>query len=627
MAIGSRMGGAYVEVEADTSKFAAQLSKQLLKAAREARPAAKQAGEVIGEAMISGILRAIRSRAPEVRAQVRAMLSGLDMTATLNVRVNEAQIQRAGDAVESLGRRLNANVDRMGRNASANTNTATSDIERSAGGAMRRIANMASTVMGNVKNLVTSVSSSIGGAIMNLANQTTSVSGLIIMMIKIIATALGSVAIADMFIAIGREVTKLIGLVGLLPAALGAVGVIAGTVMIGMRGMSDAIKEAFTGTDPKKLQEAMKNLSASAKNFVMDIRNARPYFDQLARSVQENIFKGLISVVPDLIANLGPALSKGMNQLGVSVGSLMQGFTRALIDPKTVDFLERLMEVSDNLLNKIGLSLTNLFYSLIGAADASLGSFEDLGNKVAGVIDTFSAWLDDKVASGEFEKWLKDGIQTLKDLKDLGLAVMGLLDTMFDGATDDNKTFIQSVTDLINAFKRFYESKDGQKALQDIALAGELAYNAFQNILIMAVSLNSAIARIVGTVENLINAFRNLKAAQGGTKLLAPTNTSGASGGGMGKFARGTITSGPQTALIGESGREAVIPLTDPARARQLANASGLTRMLGRAAETIGVQVFIGNEQLDSRTIRVVRASNAQSSRDAGYQGLSVATA
>lgn len=620
------MGGAYVEVEADTSKFAAQLSKQLLKAAREAKPAAKQAGEVIGEAMVSGILRAIRSRAPEVRAQVRAMLSGLDMTATLNVRVNEAQIQRAGNAVESLGRRLNANVDRMGRNASANTNTATSDVERSAGGAMRRISGMASTVLGNVKNLVSSVSSSIGGALMNLAEQTTSVSGLVILMVKIIATALASVAIADMFIAIGREVAKLISLVGLLPAALGAVGVIAGTVMIGMRGMSDAIKEAFTGTDPKKLQEAMKNLSASAKNFVMDVKNARPYFDQLAKSVQENIFKGLISVVPDLIANLGPALSKGMNQLGTSVGSLMQGFTKALIDPKTVDFLERLMEVSDNLLNKIGLSLTNLFYSLIGAGDASLKSFEDLGNKVAGVIDTFSAWLDDKVASGEFEKWLKDGIQTLKDLKDLGVAVMGLLDTMFDGANDDNKTFIQSITDLINAFKKFYESKDGQQALKDIAIAGELAYNAFQNIMIMVVSLTSSIAIAIGKIESMISAIHNLRAASGDIKLLRPT-TMTPSGGGMGKFARGTITSGPQTALIGESGREAVIPLTDPARARQLANASGLTRMLGRAAETIGVQVFIGNEQLDSRTIRVVRASNAQSSRDAGYQGLSVATA
>lgn len=626
MAIGSRMGGAYVEVEADTSKFAAQLAKQLKRAMKAAEPMAREGGKGIGEAMVDGILRAIRSRAPEVRAQVRAMLSGLDMTATLNVRVNEAQIRRAGDAVESLGHRMVSNVDRVRRNVSANAAGSAEEMTETAGGAMRRLTTMASTVLGNVKGLVSSFSSSIGGAFMNLAQQTTSVSGVIIMIIKLIATALASVVITDMFISIGREVMNLIGLIGLVPAALGSVAVVAATVMIGMRGMSDAIKEAFTGNDPKKLKEAMKDLSASAKNFVTDVKNAKPYFDKLTKSVQESIFKGLISVVPDLITNLGPALSKGMNQLGTSVGSLMQGFTKALIDPKTVDFLERLMEVSDNLLNKIGLSLTNLFYSLIGAGDASLKSFEDLGNKVAGVIDTFSAWLDEKVASGEFEKWLKDGIQTLKDLKDLGVAVMDLLGTMFDEGTDDNKTFIQSITDLIKAFKEFYESKDGQQALKDIATAGELAYNAFQNITIAVNSLVAAIAKVTGAVDNLVNSFRNLKAAQGNTKIMQPT-TMTPSGGGMGKLAQGTITSGPQTALIGESGREAVIPLTNPARARQLANASGLTSMLGRAAETIGVQVFIGNEQLDARTVRVVRATNAQSSRDARYQGLAAATA
>lgn len=46
-------------------------------------------------------------------------------------------------------------------------------------------------------------------------------------------------------------------------------------------------------------------------------------------------------------------------------------------------------------------------------------------------------------------------------------------------------------------------------------------------------------------------------------------------------FANGGIVNGPTAALIGEAGREVVIPLTRPARARQLAEQSGLLDVIG----------------------------------------------
>lgn len=75
------------------------------------------------------------------------------------------------------------------------------------------------------------------------------------------------------------------------------------------------------------------------------------------------------------------------------------------------------------------------------------------------------------------------------------------------------------------------------------------------------------------------------------------------------EYAEGGLVQQPTHALIGEAGPEVVIPLTKPNRAAQLMQQSGLAGMLSAAASIINV--FIGNEQLDSRTVRIVEANNA----------------
>jgi ABC-type transporter Mla subunit MlaD len=88
------------------------------------------------------------------------------------------------------------------------------------------------------------------------------------------------------------------------------------------------------------------------------------------------------------------------------------------------------------------------------------------------------------------------------------------------------------------------------------------------------------------------------------------------------EYAEGGLVTQPTQALIGEAGAEVVIPLTRPARAAELMRLSGLDRMLAPAVPS--VQVFVGNEQLDSRTYRIVTENNSalSSSLAFGARGL-----
>jgi hypothetical protein len=81
--------------------------------------------------------------------------------------------------------------------------------------------------------------------------------------------------------------------------------------------------------------------------------------------------------------------------------------------------------------------------------------------------------------------------------------------------------------------------------------------------------------------------------------------------GGAKAFADGDIVTKPTFGIFGENGPEVVVPLTKPARAAQLLEQSGLSSMLSGGPTQ--VLVFVGNEQLDSRMVRIVeRNNNAQ---------------
>lgn len=95
-------------------------------------------------------------------------------------------------------------------------------------------------------------------------------------------------------------------------------------------------------------------------------------------------------------------------------------------------------------------------------------------------------------------------------------------------------------------------------------------------------------------------------------KHLASTIGGGALAGARG-FADGGMVYLPETVNVAEEGPEVIIPLTKPARAAQLVRDSGLSALLGTGDTQ--VMVFIGDEQLEARMVKVVQANNTSQSR------------
>ncbi len=168
--------------------------------------------------------------------------------------------------------------------------------------------------------------------------------------------------------------------------------------------------------------------------------------------------------------------------------------------------------------------------------------------------------------------------------------------------------------------------------IKDLGNAVGITDAAFNRLFGSAVALgelsidpdHSGIDATARSVENLTGQINQAirRALALAKAVLAIVPFGGILGFGLRGFADGDIITQPTVGLMGESGPEVVIPLTKPARAAQLARESGLDQILGMGSTQ--VLVFIGNEQLDARVVRIVERNNANQGLmlTQGFRGL-----
>jgi hypothetical protein len=236
----------------------------------------------------------------------------------------------------------------------------------------------------------------------------------------------------------------------------------------------------------------------------------------------------------------------------------------------------------------------------------------------------FEQSLDDMIAE------LNNGSRTLEINSQAGrdnqLAILGAAEALIRQRDETIK-----LTGDTNTANATFETN--RKRLEDAAVAAGISRDRFQELTdkILAVPGPVATGVTPGTLSNLntaISRFQTLGAllgsviTQAARAAAAAANAGyGAQGGGgsIPAYADGGIVTKPTLGLIGEAGDEAVIPLSNPARAAALLNQSGLSAMMSPQ-----VNVYIGNEQIDAyiRTQTANELNNTARSMSYGTRGI-----
>ena len=566
------LGTASVSVEAETSGFGKGLPAKIKAALAGSDREAKAAGKRIGRHIVDGIGDEVLRRTPALRRRINAMLRGITVTAKVKVNLD---VDAGGVQAKRLAARLRG------------------QLEGNIFGSLKSSSNMFGGLFGSLipKSLPQLAAMLSGGAF-------------------------AATALAGAINATGRELLNVVKLSAFLPASLAALSATVAAVKVGFLGVGDAIS-AVLSKDPTKLAEALKGLTPSARSFVLEIKKALPILDRIKSATQESLFKPLRGVFTNLINSLGPSLIRGLSTVAGSIGTLLAGIGSSLVSPETKAFLDSLFASTARIITTLSGPITSLLNALIKAAGAALPSLVDLaGGSLGSVIKKFADWLNQVVSDGRFQKFLDSASRTLSDIWYVIKEVALLFGVLFDDANLEGKSFLETIGDMIHSFREFAASPDGQFALRGIADAAKLAG-------LVIIGLIATIGVIIAAVGSFVSAVRS--AIEWVGRLVGVTKGASSKGvvQGLRKLpghAAGAIVRRPELATLAESGPEVVIPLTRPGRAKELAQQSGLTRMLDSSGNGHTTQVFyLGGEKIEAKMVEIADTRIVDAVEDASY--------
>lgn len=413
------------------------------------------------------------------------------------------------------------------------------------------------------------------------------------------------------------------GVLATIPGLIGAAAVAGGTLALAFSGIGDAISAVASG-DMDKINAALKDLAPAARNFVLEFRGIIPVFKDIKQQVQQNFFEQFEGQLSRVVAKLGGTIGSGLATIATDLGVQFDTILNKLQSPGAQRFFDRLLESGSNLVRNVGPPLIRLLDAFAGAFERTLPFVDKIFEGLGGGLDKFAAFIDEKVADGSFERFLTKAFETAGLLGDAIGEVIGLLQAMFEDSNTTGNEFLESFTKAIRELKEYFESKPGKEALETLVFLGKLMAGVVMTLIRATLGWLTAINRIYQTIRNV---YQTIKAALGLYNQLQGAGSAVARafamGAGIPGFAVGGIVRKPTIAQVGEAGAEAIVPLTNPKRAREVMEEAGLVSIAAGMGSTEGttVIVYLGTEQITDILDTRVEKGLARTARDLGRGG------
>lgn len=413
--------------------------------------------------------------------------------------------------------------------------------------------------------------------------------------------------------ALGGAILSLLGVLGALPGlAAGLLATIA-PLVIAFQGFGEAISAIASG-DLEKINEALKKLTPSARLVAKEFQKLMPFFSQLRKDVQETFFGRLVGALTKLMTAVGPALSGGLQNVAFALGTLISNMAKLAGSPAAVDFLANLFQAITDGISAGGPTILGFLTTLMMLANTALPVISDVLASIGGAVDEFSKWAQGAAKDGSFERWVREAFETLGKVVVIGKELFGLLVDMFGLTGEAGQTFLDDVAEAIRQLREFFQSPEGKEFIENMITLAE----DFGDILIwvagVAAYLVGQFAAAIETAEKLGEIIEHLIKRK---DVLGDIARIVAGPFGLPFAAEGGVFDSP--VIAAEAGTEAILPLTDPVRAREVLNDPQVTAALGTGGGTTVWAIFDG-EPFQARVTRTVKGHTSSIARDLTQQ-------
>lgn len=362
------------------------------------------------------------------------------------------RVAAEGGATNVALARLNGTVDDLGRSA----RRAQDDTDR-LGDSSRRLGDDADE-SGSRLSRLTGVLGGVGRAS----------AGIGVASLRVLSLASVATSAIPVVAGLAAEVANM------APAA--AVGVSAlltyqgavGTLKLALVGVSDAVSEVFKlDSDPKKLAEALKNLSPNARSFVLELQRMKPAFDALRIDVQDRVFKGLNTTLAETGRVVFPQLRTAAGGFADTFNRMAEGIGASAREVSADGSLGKALDGSVSAFSRLRDIPGQVLESVVRLAAGGSGPLDRLSKKIADVATDLTDRLAKASESGDLERAIERAVDTIGQLGRVIDNVFGTLGNIFGIASEKGDGLFGTLEKITQAL----EDATGSKEFQDTLAA------------------------------------------------------------------------------------------------------------------------------------------------------------
>ena len=257
------------------------------------------------------------------------------------------------------------------------------------------------------------------------------------------------------------SLSDLLGLLGLVPAAMFGVIASVAALATAFQGMGDAINAAT----PEELAEALAELSPNARESALAIRELKEAWEAVTDVVQEATFEDVAASIERLGA-LVPTLQAGLQGIGAEFGDMFNRWAEFAAQQDTIVQTGQIFENLRQTIDNMGPGVTFFAEALTDMAASGAELLPQLGQGFTDVAFDFKNFIAEVTGNGEFQAWILNAVDTLGQLIDIGADLATGFGGLFDAVNADGVTFLDTLEGWAQAFTDFTNSVQGNDALQ-----------------------------------------------------------------------------------------------------------------------------------------------------------------
>lgn len=219
--------------------------------------------------------------------------------------------------------------------------------------------------------------------------------------------ALALTAGANIF-SIAGDITQVVGIAAMLPAAFIAMGVGIAATKMAWKGFGEALS-----SDPKKAAKAMAELPPEAQAAADSVRGLGK---EIQKATQAKFWEALGTSLQDMVTNLLPQLKEGFEYVGTAIGTLQaatfDSISKSLGDGVLLGILTNVGDMFSNMTKGVGDFIQGI--TTLGSVGATY--LPQFGTYLSDAGTKFGEFIRKADEAGKINVWIETAVRRFQEL-------------------------------------------------------------------------------------------------------------------------------------------------------------------------------------------------------------------